>query len=74
MHAFEMMVGKRFHTPSQPKAFPLGKLKNERLERYHREAKDMNTRNGGGAGSTGEDKMDLARQFHNQFVGYWVRF
>jgi hypothetical protein len=63
-----MMVGKRLDTPSTPKLYHLGALKNERLERAHRTQKDMNTQNGGGAGSKGEDKMDLSRQFLMQFI------
>lgn len=72
MHAWDMMVGGRFDTPSRPRTYHMGDTKQERMERWHRVQKDVNSQNGGGAGSNGEDKMDIWRQFFNQYVLTWV--
>lgn len=61
MHAWDMMVGREF---------PLGRLKMELMERFHRTQKDAKTQNGGGGGraTTVEDKMDLQRLFLLQYI------
>lgn len=64
----EMMVNRRY---------PLGRLKMELMERFHRLQKDVKTQNGGGFGRTtveaDMDRMELERQFLVQFVNMKVR-
>jgi hypothetical protein len=65
MHAWDMMVGRQY---------PLGRLKMELMERFHRIQKDARTQNGGGGGRVlaGEDKMDLQRLFLLQYIQMMV--